>query len=75
MIVVTTLETLILLYLDLIQWSKANSLRYLGPTIWAKLDSYIWSSETLSIFNKRIKHVNISSLIGQDCDNCYLCEN
>jgi len=42
-----------------------HSLHYLGPTILAKLDSYIRSSETLSIFKKRIKYVNISSLIDQ----------
>ena len=29
-----------------------HSLCYLGPTIWAKLDSCIRSSETLSIFKK-----------------------
>ena len=52
-----------------------HSLRYLGPTIRAKLDSYIRSSKTPSIFKKRIKHVKIGSLIGQGCDNYYLCEN
>ena len=55
-----------------------HSLCYLGPVIWAKLDSYIkLLSDTLSIFKKTIGHVNICSLIGQDsgCNNCFLCQN
>ena len=49
-----------------------HSPRYLEPVIWAKLDSYIRSSETLSTFIKRIKRLTIKSLIGKDssCDIC-----
>lgn len=59
---------------NLVAYGK-HSLHYLGPTIWAILDSYVKSFETLSITEKWIKYVNISSLINHDCDNCYLCEN
>ena len=34
-------------------------------------------SDTLSIFKKKIRRINICSLIGQDssCNNCFLCQN
>ena len=54
-----------------------HSLRYLGPVIWAKLDSYIKLFDTLSIFKKNIRHENICTLIGQDSsgNNGLLCQN
>ena len=43
------------------------SLAYLGPAIWSKLNGSIRSSESLDIFKKRIKLVNLSSLLDSTC--------
>ena len=48
-----------------------HSLTYLGPVIWSKLDIYIWSSESLDIFEKRIKLVNFTSLLDSTCKDCF----
>ena len=40
-----------------------HSISYLGPVIWSKLSQYIRSSESVDIFKKRIKSVELSNLM------------
>ena len=44
-----------------------HRMTYLGPAIWSKLDSSIRSSESLDIFKKRFKLVNLTSLLDSTC--------
>ena len=49
-----------------------HSLTYLGPVIWSKLDRSIRSSESLDIFKKHIKLVNLTSLLDSTGKDFFL---
>ena len=52
-----------------------HSIRYLGPTLWAKLSENLRKSETLNAFKNRIRTMNLSERISKNCQNCFLCSN
>ena len=52
-----------------------HSISYLGPTMWAKLSKDIRKSETLKVFKNCIRTMNLSDLISNNCQNCFLCSN
>ena len=52
-----------------------HSLSYLAPVLWAKLEKSIPLSDSLEIFQKRIKQVNFNSLMDIECKDCFLYNN
>ena len=52
-----------------------HSISYLGPVIWSKLSQYIRSSESVDIFKKRIKLVELSNLMCNNCKDCFICNS
>ena len=52
-----------------------HSIRYLGPTLWAKLSENLRKSETLNTFKNHTRTMNLSELISENCQNCFLCSN
>ena len=50
-----------------------HSISYLGPTMWAKLSETLRKSKMLNIFKNRIRTMNLSELISENCQNCFLC--
>ena len=52
-----------------------HSISYLGPVIWSKLSQYIRSSESVDIFKKRIKSVELSNLMCNTCTDCFICNS
>jgi hypothetical protein len=50
-----------------------HSIRYIGPVIWSKLNRDIKNSETISLFKRQVRKVDIEYLISEKCKNCYLC--
>ena len=52
-----------------------HTIRYLGPTIWAKLSEDLRMAKTLKIFKTRIRTVNLSEIMSDNCKICILCSN
>ena len=50
-----------------------NSLRYLGPVLWSKLDKVIKNSESLNSFKAKIRKLDLVGLLEDNCKNCALC--
>ena len=52
-----------------------HSISYFGPVIWSKLSHFIRSSESIDIFKKCIKSVELSNLKWNSCKVCFLCNS
>ena len=53
-----------------------HSLRFFGPTLWAKLSTKDRNIETLQSFKRSIRKRDLASLVGTDsCKGCHLCNN
>ena len=52
-----------------------HGISYLGPVIWSKLSQYIRPSESVDIFKKRIKLVELSNLMCNNCKDCFICNS
>ena len=50
-----------------------HSLRFFGPYLWAKLQSSIRNSNSLSSFKIAIRKMDLSALITDVCKDCNLC--
>ena len=53
-----------------------DSLRYLGPFLWSKLDKKVRNSEFLNTtFKAKIRKLDLVGLTEDKCKNCRLCSS
>ena len=52
-----------------------HSVRFLGPKLWSKLPKNNRDAESLKVFKKRIRDLNLSELIDDGCRGCGLCSS
>ena len=52
-----------------------HSVRFLGPKLWSKLPKNNRDAESLNVFKKRIRDLNLSELIDDGCRGCGLCSS
>ena len=50
-----------------------HSLKYLGPTLWSKIQPHIRHSPSLGSFKRAIRNVDLKELVNSTCTNCKLC--
>ena len=50
-----------------------HSLKYLGPTLWSKIQPHIRHSPSLGSFKRAIRNVDLKELVNSTCTNCTLC--
>jgi len=50
-----------------------HSLKYLGPTIWSKLQPCIRNLLSLGLFKRATRNVDLKELVDSTCTNCKLC--
>ena len=55
--------------------AMTNSLRYLGPILWSKLDKNDKTCKSLSEFRNRMHNKDLTSLIDDGCKRCLLCDS
>ena len=52
-----------------------HSLRYLGPTLWSKLDKNDKTCKSLNEVRDRMRNKDLTSLIDDRCKACLLCDS
>ena len=52
-----------------------HSVRFLGPKLWSKLPKNNRDAESLNVFKKRMRDLNLSELIDDGCRGCGLCSS
>lgn len=52
-----------------------HSIRYTGAVIWSKFNSNMKNSESISIFKKQVRKMDMEYLITDICKNYYLCNS
>ena len=52
-----------------------HSLRYLGPYLWSKLSNEVKEIGNLQSFKYKIRCINLSDIMNDNCSSCLICRS